>query len=452
MNILKNRINVPVGARSVILNSLGALVIRGSGGAFGVISTWLISRLLGVESAGFYFFGFACLMIISVVSRFGFDKTVFRFVSQNAAKKQWGYVYGFMFQAFFTVFSLSLLAAFSLYFSSDFISNVAFGDKRASFVLQLMAMSLPMVSLSSIIGESLQALSRNFSSAFVLFVSPFLFMTIGLAFSPLYRMDITLSVVSYLILFSYAITFFIGMIMLIVFLPKFSALNLLSTQDILSSCFPLFLVDTMATLTAWLSQVYVGFYMLSVDVALLASAQRIAAMVSLLFSALIMITAPRLAMLYANGMHEDLKVFAQQAASFTILIAIPVIAGICLFSDFLMSLFGAEFYGGGAVLVVLSVGLFFNALNGFCSYLLVISGNEKTLRAAMMLGCLVAVILPNILIPMYGVVGAVFSVSLGWAIQCVSSIFFTKEIMGFNILDPMAIGNYFTRALKIKRG
>lgn len=443
MRNLINKFNTAAGSKEVIFYSFVLLLVRGSGGALGVVSAWLITRLLGAEDSGLYFFSFALLTILSVVSRFGFDKTVFRFVSQNSARNLWQYVYGFIFQAFTAVITFSILSACALYYASGAISELAFGDLRALTLLHIVACSLPLVSLSSIAGEALQALNCRIASAFIIFTAPFFFMTVALLFIFLFKIHCSILIVSYLIFLSYALTFLIGVSLLFLFLPKFTSGSSLPIPEILSSCFPLFFVDIMATLTCWISQVYLGFYMTSTDVALLASAQRIGAMVSLLVSALIMVTAPKLAKLYATGKHHELEIFVKQSVAVTVFTAIPFLIGICYFSGALISYFIEGVSDGGAVLSMLAIGLFFNAFNGFCSYLLLVSGNEKMLRAAMLLGCLIAVALPLVLIPLYGVLGAVFSVTIGWVLQCVFSIFFVKKVMGFNIFDGVLFRNNY---------
>lgn len=435
MKASNSRERLSFNARYFLLHSFFAVFLRGSGGALGVFSAWMISRLLGADTAGFYFFGFAALTILSVFSRFGFDKTVFKIVSKNSATGSWDNVFGILFQSVSFVFFSSFSIFLFIYFLSDYFSNFIFGSGRAAGVFRIISATIPLMSVSSIVGESLQALGRNFSSAFILFVAPFFFLSVQLVWIWFFPVDVSADFISGCMFFSYVFTALVGLLLLWTFLPRRLVVSPIPVREIFSGCFPLFLVDAMATLTTWVSQIYVGYYLLPVDVALLASSQRLAAMVSMLFSALIMITAPRFAVLYANGMHDELKEFFQKSMALTLLVAVPVILVICIFSGFLLSLFGEDFQSGAAVLRILTCGLLFNALNGFCSYLLVISGNEKMLRTSMVLGCLIAVLLPNILIPAIGVSGAVFSAALGWAVQCGFSVFFVQKAMGFGVFD-----------------
>ncbi|EJJ4224603.1 oligosaccharide flippase family protein [Salmonella enterica] len=104
-----------------------------------------------------------------------------------------------------------------------------------------------------------------------------------------------------------------------------------------------------------------GLLLPSSDVAIIAVSDRISLIVNLLAMSISAILAPRIASLYSQGKMYDIKVLTRKAVVF---ITIPCVFLLVIFpfvSDFLLSIFGAEYRNASEILLILVLAQVINA-------------------------------------------------------------------------------------------
>ena len=88
---------------------------------------------------------------------------------------------------------------------------------------------------------------------------------------------------------------------------------------------------------------------------------------------------------------------------------------------------------GAELLQVLVLGQFVNAATGSVGFLLAMTGNERSMRKAMLIAGILAIFMSFLLVPLYGVMGAAISTALAVAFQNLLAAWYVSKRLRFNI-------------------
>jgi O-antigen/teichoic acid export membrane protein len=190
----------------------------------------------------------------------------------------------------------------------------------------------------------------------------------------------------------------------------------------------------MSQMVQWSGQFMAGAYVSSEALAQLAVAQRTAMLSSFILIAVNLVVAPRFAKLYRDNDMAQLERLAIKSVKLISLFALPVIGVMLVFPSFLMSLFGSEFKEGAALLQILAVGQFINAMTGSVGFLLMMSGHERDMRNVTLVSGSLALLLTWFLTAQFNIIGAAIGTAIAVATQNLLAVYFVKKRLGFNTL------------------
>lgn len=151
-----------------------------------------------------------------------------------------------------------------------------------------------------------------------------------------------------------------------------------------------------------------GFYLSDDDVGVYTIASNIYSVVKQVISAVIVVSLPRLAYYLGHDDNEAYMKLALKVLNTLIIISVPLICWLIIFSsDILQLLGGYEYIRGQQSLIILSVGLLFAVLAGFYAngYLL-LHKKDKIFLMATTISAALNIGLNLFLIPFIGIVGA----------------------------------------------
>jgi O-antigen/teichoic acid export membrane protein len=155
---------------------------------------------------------------------------------------------------------------------------------------------------------------------------------------------------------------------------------------------------------------------------------------------------PTLACLHYSGEINKLQAVATTAARVSTIAALPVILLVSLFSQFSMSLFGADFVGSPWPLIILCVGQAIVVLTGSKTLLLVMSGEERNTAFVLGVTAILHICVSIVLIPPLGILGAAISTALSvicWSLwlTCVSIRTLKIDPTVFNVFSTPSMTN-----------
>ncbi|KZY09237.1 hypothetical protein A3724_16775 [Alcanivorax sp. HI0033] len=215
---------------------------------------------------------------------------------------------------------------------------------------------------------------------------------------------------------------------------KFSTVNSLPFSDIWKTAKPLWVVIIMNQVIQWSGQFIAGVYIEPDQVAQLAVAQRTAMLTSFVLVAINLVVAPKFALLYSMNDIAGLRRVAVLSVKLTIVAAMPIVAIMLVFPEFIMGFFGEEFSSGSIYLRILVLGQFVNVITGSVTYLLMMSGYERDVRNILLLSAPFCVFLGVLLTVFYGGTGSAVATAICVAGQNLFAVYFVKKRLGFNTL------------------
>lgn len=410
--------------RDLLISSAFAFAIRILGSLSGFVATFFVARFLGAAESGYYFLAFSVVAVVSAVSRVGLDNTVLRFTGGSPEL-----AVNTTLKSLLLILLVSLLSAITLYFCAPFMAATLFSKPELALVLQYMSLGVVGLSALTISAMALQGLRRVSASIFVLNIAANLLLILSL-----YLMtDLSAAQLAGIYALSSMVVGAVGFALFYLFRPRAQQIPI-TWRALFASCGPLWIVVIMSQMVLWSGQFMAGAYVSSDALAQLAVAQRTAILSSFILIAINLVVAPRFANLYRNNEMLALEHLAIKSVKLITLFALPVIGGMLIFPSFLMSLFGAEFVEGAALLQILAVGQFINAITGSVGFLLMMSGHERDMRNISLISGFSAMFLAWFLTAQFGIIGAATGTAIAVATQNLLAVYFVKKRLGFNTL------------------
>lgn len=414
-------------------------VVRGSIVAFGVkvlaagsafAMNVVITRQLGAEEAGLYFLAYAVVYVAAAVSRLGLDNTFVRFIAADHIVGEWGRIKGLYRLGIRWSLLISLGTAMLLWLLADYLAVEVFGKPAFAEVMRIIALSIPFTALFTLHANALQGIKRIAQYAVVFgVVAPLVLLILALLVQP--QNAVTASA---LYVFASATALALGVYWWFQLSAAHASAAVIDRKLVLSSCLPLLSVVILIQTVTWSSQIMLGVWESSADVAVFNATQRTALLASFVLTAVNSIVAPKFAAMYRQEQHDVLRRTAINATRLMVLFALAPLILMLTFPHMILLLFGAEFSSGVPALRILAFGQFINVATGSVGFLLSMTGHERLLRNNVLLAAITALALGFALIPVFGVTGAAIATASGSIVQNLLGVWQVRRVHGFNTL------------------
>ena len=196
--------------------------------------------------------------------------------------------------------------------------------------------------------------------------------------------------------------------------------------------FFIFGIGVASTIYTSLDSTMIGYLIGTEAVGIYTVASRLSKSVLSLINASCVVFLPRLSY-YAGTNKREFHKLSSQVINALLLLAIPCATGLFVLSKEMISLFsGSGFEAAVVPMKILSIDLFFSALDGFLAWQILIPMNrERNLLVATITGMSVDCILNAIFIRHSGVVGAAIATLIAEICVCVVSIISCYDLLQF---------------------
>jgi O-antigen/teichoic acid export membrane protein len=149
-----------------------------------------------------------------------------------------------------------------------------------------------------------------------------------------------------------------------------------------------------------------GYYLGTTAAGAYSVASRISRLVPFGLTAVNLAISPMISRLWAEERHAELQRLVTLAAAGIIASTLPVAIVCAVFGEALLSLFGEEFSGARAALLVLLLGRTLDAFSGSTSLLLTMTGHQLLVAKVVGVSAAIDLLLHVVLVPRFGIVGA----------------------------------------------
>ena len=183
-------------------------------------------------------------------------------------------------------------------------------------------------------------------------------------------------------------------------------------RELLRDSTPLFWIASINMMASWIGLIVLGILGTTADIGVFGVATRLSVVISFVLVAVNAVAAPKFASLHEKRDLDSMRVVAVGSTRLMVGLATPVLLLFVLMSRQVMGLFGPGFDIGGTALVILSIGQFLVVCAGSAVHLLMMTGQERTVRNLLGLSMAVGVILNLLLVPRIGIEGAAVATAL----------------------------------------
>jgi len=370
----------------------------------------LLARWMGPAELGIYVYAFSWCMLLSIAVGLGLPDSSIRFVTQGLADGDTNLVNGFVKRGRQIAIAFSLVIVFLVMLILSMTNDITYLDRP--WVIMWAALSIPFVALTRSYKRLAHACSW-FVLSYIpdMTLRPLIFLAL---IGGVWSIQGQLSAETAMLLQMAAIVIIsVGLSLFI--LPRLRQLLQGSrpryeTRQWLKVSWPFLVIVLFTQYFAEFSVVIVGLQLPPEDVALYSVCYKTALLIGFIFFAVHAAVYPKISTLYAEGDIAALQGLVVKVARLNFGLAFCALIVYWGLGRHILGLFGDHFVGGYPMLLLIAASQLVLAAMGPVSELLSVSGNQGRCVYVFSAASMLTVILNFVLIPLYGVEGAAFTV------------------------------------------
>lgn len=377
-----------------------------------------LTNSFSAEIVGQYDFVRSFLMILSGASLLGTNQAIIYYSGILTSKKSFGSIKSIYFKMNFLILVACAILYTPLLVIDKEIINQIFNKQGAYELVSLSLQGLVFYSITMLNIDTIRALkhtliSEGFRNVFR--YTPFFIFSIIL-----YIIDSPEDLVLWFI-YSFVVIFVISTAVVYLFLfnknfPKSAAHNFSSTE-ILRASFPMALSAISYFLMQSTDVLFISAYDTFESVAYYSIAVKLATVTALALISVNIVIAPKIASIYNDKNFSQLKLILKKATRINVVISLPIIVLLLLFSEYVLSTFGSNYILAKNALWVLLIAQFFNSITGPSALYLNMTGRQKKLNVILLISLVINIVLNFLLVPAFGMLGAAISTTTSFVIS-----------------------------------
>ncbi|MFT7673656.1 MAG: O-antigen/teichoic acid export membrane protein, partial [Gammaproteobacteria bacterium] len=262
--------------REMLIGSIVGLSIKLLSAISIFIMNIAVARTLGAAEAGLFFLGFTLITVAAAAGRLGLDQTIVRFIAAQQAADAIGALHGVYRKSILWVALASSGLALLGWINIDWLVKSLLNQPGFEPVLRGFLIAIPLVALYTMQAQALQGLKQIAKSMLTLnLIVPVTLMLLML----LAPVKSAANLVSY---FNIAclLTLGIGLVFWFRSAPLKTSTESFPSDLLRMTCMPLWAVAVLSQVVQWSSQLILGAWSTSEEVAFFATAQRTAMLTS----------------------------------------------------------------------------------------------------------------------------------------------------------------------------
>lgn len=235
------------------------------------------------------------------------------------------------------------------------------------------------------------------------------------------------------IMLGYLLAFSILFLVLMFYFPvtRLGNRNPFGFNKLITLSFPMMFTAAFLFLSNWTDVFMLGAMVSKAEVGIYNAAYKLAIIALIVINAVNTVIAPKISELYSKQNFDGIKREVQKATKLITYATVPMVAVLILFRKPLLGFFGEEFIAGDTVLIIVSLGLLFNALSGSVNPVLNMTHHQNVLKKFALVGVVINVSLNFLLIPELGIEGAAIASLVSNMVLNIMCVIFIKREFNF---------------------
>ncbi len=412
--------------------------------AFSFVYAIVTARWLGPSDYGLLNIGIMFLGIGTILSTFGLNAGVMRFVSYYKSKGKEDYVKGVVLTSVKIVILTSILVSLFFYLISPYLAYVFFGEEGLLAIMPVFILAMPFNTLRQLF----VFISRGFNNAkYPVYAEQFFmqpvrfFLTILFLLFGLGVVGVSTAVMFSVIMTSLLMLYFLEFRVHKIFRSKVKAKT--DVKRLLSYSWPLAFTPMIYILLTWTDTLMIGYFLNAAAVGIYNVARPASVLIMVFPDSLNMLFVPVITSLYALRKKDEMRSVYLSVSKWIFIACLPLFLLFVVFPDNILTiLFDSRYVSAAMPLSVLSLGYFLSVITGPGGGIL--SSLEKTkllLFTSLVAACL-NVVLNIVLIPVFGITGAALATSLS-----IISQYWMNMIIANKHMRIIPFGKHYVRPL-----
>ena len=377
---------------------------------------------------GLFFSVLTFVLIFSIFRSLGLNQGLPRFIADYRIKKKNGEIKSLITGAFIMQFSIALIIVICMWIFSDFLAINYFKDLRASYLLRLLSLYLPLSIIYVNFVSIFQGLKK--SKLFSLGqLSINLFTLIGVILGIYLGFEIFSPVLGYL--GSFIIFLFIFAAPL---LKNFKYFNykqkhfFQENKKFLKFSFPLMITGAGALLITYIDTILLTYFDTLANVGIYNIIYPTALLIILIGSSLGSILLPVITELWILRKKEYIVDILKKINKYLLAFSLPILIILMFFSKKLINLFfGSDYVFGFIAFNILLIGALFILFTRINHQALIAMKEPKKIMYMYLFGALINIVLNIILIPEYSLTGASVASTISFIFIWIMSLYYMQK-------------------------
>jgi O-antigen/teichoic acid export membrane protein len=413
----------------VLVKSSKTMLVKVFGMIAGLLISIFLSRTLGPEGLGVVNFSNKFGMILLILTMFGFQNVIIKFIAIAKQKLDNNGIATALKTSLVFNGILSLCIACIGAIALPFILDIWSDNQDLYIPLLIVFVMLIPQTISRVYGSALNGFGKIWQANLVNQTLSVLLVGLGLLLY--WSFNISLTPISVLLL--YAISrVLLAFVVLVLWNHTFKSKikGQFNFKPMFKMAKPLLLVTGTGVIASNADAIMLGVLGTFKDVGIYSVAARLALLTSLFLQVSNAAIIPKLASLFHDSKICEMRLMVQRVTKVLTLVALLFVVFFVLLGDWLLSFWGSEFQEAYWILVILSIGQFFNIATGCSGMLLVMCGFEKIHGYISLAAVLLNIMLNVILITNYGALGAAIATAITVVLSNVALVIFSNRKTG----------------------
>jgi O-antigen/teichoic acid export membrane protein len=408
---------------------------QGVGRVIGYVTQVVIARLLGAQFYGFYTAGVALINGLQILSRFGMENGVVRYVAHYREHEDSSRVRGTIVMALLFPIALSVVLSAVLFFGAGFIADSGWlrenGAQMVS-VLRAFAFVLPFFVFMSMTAWATQGFQTVTYAAYIQqLIRPGLFLVfVGVCY--------VLGAKVFGVIAAYALAMFLAGLAGLYYLRKLfpdlfdrRAQTRFETKALFGVSVPMSITQGAQYLNNFSAILILGVFAAGAPVGIFNAAARTATFLTAVRFAFSGIFSPIISGLHARQDMEEMGRLYKDVSRWIFTGAFGLFLVIVVFAPEVMGIFGKAFGAGVTALVIVAIAQLYSSSVGPAPRMLAMTGNQNFAMIATSVAAITGVIVSFILIPRFEVLGAALGMATAIIVENTGTMSAVKWRLGY---------------------
>lgn len=391
-----------------------------------------LAWMYGPAQLGLYVLGLTLIQIANILSQFGMDNGVVRYVAYYRAERDVSRVRGTILLSLFVTFALSLVLACAVFFGAGFLNDTLYHKPALEMIFKIFSISLPLLTVMNI------ALYATVGFQTVKYL-----ISVQQIVQPL--ANVVLIVVFYLLgaqilgaVAAYVVSTLVGAIIALFYLKRiFPKLTDRETptkfeaRALFSTSWPLILSNFTQRINSWTAVMVLGIFSTASAVGIYNTAARTAMLSALVLFAFNSIFSPIISSLHKRGLLDDLGRLYQDVSRWVFTGGFTIFLLTVVLGKDILAVLGSAFVSGWVVLVIVAGAQLFNSSVGPTQRVLAMTGHQRVLMLATTGSAVIGVAANILLVPLYGALGAGIATAAAIVLMNAITLLYVRRLLGF---------------------